>query len=228
MSLPSLTRLSQIRPTEFISAKKLLVDANQPIYGPSHQVNFSRIHRNQYGTISLGPNAPHAPPILSDSFEFEDDPFVDDFNNRHIDNEFTELIVDDATVNSQQTAIPTLFSEEVPLTRDELFLLENQRPWKIFPPTEEAQDSEEEWQGFSDDDFPAPNLDILPPPIESYYSREIALQSVQKWAQEHRYALRTRSSKRRQKQDPHPYLIYLECDRRGRNRPSSRRRSTAV
>lgn len=64
------------------------------------------------------------------------------------------------------------------------------------------------------------NFNILPPPIELYESQEIALSSIQLWAQEHGYTLRIRDSKKRQKGDKHFYIIYLEYDRAGKHKPT--------
>ncbi|KAF7506021.1 hypothetical protein GJ744_012368 [Endocarpon pusillum] len=114
-----------------------------------------------------------------------------------------------SSIGDTDTATSVSFPERDRIPIDELYLLQNQRPWKMFPP-KGNHENEEEWNGFNDDDSPAPNSDILPPPIESFESQNAALQAVQDSAREHGYALRIRSSRKRQKDDAHSFFIYLE------------------
>ncbi|KAF7506022.1 hypothetical protein GJ744_012369 [Endocarpon pusillum] len=73
----------QNRPSEFTSANKLLVDAIHLTYGPTHEVNYSSFWRKQYITILARPESP-VTEILTDPFEFDDDSFVNNFNNENL------------------------------------------------------------------------------------------------------------------------------------------------
>lgn len=104
-------RLSEIQATEFISANKFLADTIKTVYGPGHQISFSKIHRRQYGTISVGPDAPDAEPILADPFEFDIDPFVNDFDNTTDDDE----VDNDDDVQSTNNSVHSADSVLVPI-----------------------------------------------------------------------------------------------------------------
>jgi len=215
MDLGTVSHSMQNRPSGFVSANKLLVDSIHLTYGPTHKVNYSSFWRKQYATILARPESPDATRILSDPFEFEDDPFVNNFNDEKLDDDLLDLNANNLLDTGEQPAISS-FPECDRIPADELYLLQNQRPWKIFP-REEGHENEEEWNGFNDYSSPPPDFNILPPPIESFESQDTALQAIQEWAREHGYALRIRSSRKRQKDDAHPFFVYLECDRGGRN-----------
>ena len=106
MTNQALRHLSQIRTTEFISANKFLAETIQTVCGPGAQFPFSRIHRKQYGTISIGPDAPNVPPILSGPFENDIDPFANEFDNIVID---IESISNDEVQNSEKNVFLTSF-----------------------------------------------------------------------------------------------------------------------
>jgi hypothetical protein len=216
MNLETVSHSMQNRPSEFVSANKLLVDSIYLTYGPTHKVNYSSFWRKQYATILARPESPDATRILSDPFEFEDDPFVNNFNDEKLDDDLLDLNANNLLNTGEHPAIFSSFLECDRIPADELYLLLNQRPWKIFP-REEGYENEEEWNGFNDYSSPPPDFNILPPSIESFESQDTALQAIQEWAQEHDYALRIRSSRKRQKDDAHSFFVYLECDRGGRN-----------
>jgi MULE transposase domain len=210
---------------EFISANKLLVDSHKLVHGPAYRVDFSQIYRKQDETPSIAPDAPNVPPILSDPFEYDVDPFVDE----HGDVAGVNRPENEENINSWLRNQPLTASEK-PFEGSESIenLYANQRSWRIFycDPTrcsrKAEESSEEEWEGFDDISEPSREILLPLPPVESFESRETALQSVQEWAREHGYALRIRSSRKRQKEDTHPYFTYLECDRGGKNKPASK------
>ena len=162
-------RLSQIRPTEFISANKFLAETIQTVYGPGAQIPFARIHRKQYGTISVGPDAPNAPPILSDPFENDIDPFANEFDNVVVE---TEPVSDDE-VQSSGKSVSSTSSELLPtrfrLRTSSSEVSQNQQGWKDPEIEGTEEEDEDEWTGFEDASLPS-TWAILPPPPVSYAS----------------------------------------------------------
>ena len=210
-----------IRTLEHVSRPKSLVEAIRNVYGPGYLPHLSRV-RLVEGSRALRQisNNP-APSFPSEACEVENDLFDEKFNSEFDSDEDHLDDGSDIIGKRQQPAVSGFsFEQQGPEISSEL---ETQNDYlrNNFSHEVEEEDKDENWEGF-EDTIPAINFDIPPPPIASFDSGDLARQSVQKWAQEHGYALRTRSSKRRSSNDAHPYRIYLECDRGGRNKGPSK------
>ena len=219
-----------------------LVEAIRNVYGPGYLPHLSRV-RLVEGSSALRQISDSPAPPQSGACEAENDPFDENFD---VESDGDEDDYDDGSdiIGKRQQPALSSFSRSshrpglsAELETQNGHLMndfgregeedeEDEEDEEKAEEVEEVEEAEEEaeeenWEGFQDT-ISTRNFDVLPPPIASFESGDLALQSVQKWAQEHGYALRTRSSKRRSPIDEYLYKIYLECDRGGRNKGLSK------
>jgi len=198
---------------------KSIVEAIRNIYGPGYLPHLSRVRFVEGSSALRQISVASAPSPPSEAFEIENDPF-DENPDAYFDSDEDEFGDGRAIARKRQQPAVCSFSVEPP--RPELSSeLETQNGCLRSDFGRGVEEEDENWEGFQDT-FSAINSNILPPLIASFESGDLALQSVQKWAQDHGYALRTRSSKRRSLNDAYLYRIYLECDRRGTNKGPSK------
>lgn len=208
-----------IRTIERVNGHKSLIEVFRNVYDPGYLPYLSRI---RYIPNPRSPDAPSESEarscrsVSSEPLEAEDDPFEANIDADVIDIDAISVDENTAIRNEHSSTISDFSSARQLLkTGSEI---ESQNAWSEKDIENEENDEKEEWQGFQNQNSPS-IIDIPPPLIESFESFESALQAVQTWASDHGYALRTRSSKRRDHEDAHSYRIYLECDRGGKNQP---------
>ncbi|KAK9350076.1 hypothetical protein V1523DRAFT_436653 [Lipomyces doorenjongii] len=102
---------------------------------------------------------------------------------------------------------------------------EEDEEWEGFDDEED-----EEWEGFDDGGPQPPALSMPPPPETVYLDVDTAKKSIQAWARNHGYAIRTQRSEARK--NGKISKVFLQCDRGGqytsRHHDESAARSRSV